>query len=159
MIESSVTEACKACNVNPRDEDYRSAATCAFFALYRRHFSVSGPWFWEDAYMAMYGAIKILKSQNEFYLYNALSLDAPIERDTETTRLSLIPSRHGDPLPGIMLWDYLRRLPEDEHVLAYRLAVHRDSLEEARSQLGWDPGRLREAVLSLRDSMTYYLAS
>lgn len=158
-IAAAITETCQTWGVCPWDEDYRSAAKCRFFAVYYSHPLIGSPWFWEDAYQAMESEIRILKSQNEFCLYKALSLDAPFNQEMETPRLSLMPSLHGDPLPGIMLWDHLRGLSEDEYDLAFRLTVHRDNLEEARSHLGWDPGRLREAVFNLRESMTGYLAS
>ena len=85
-----------------------------------------------------------------------LSLDTPLSQDSDNpgTLLDILPIQ-GDFTNGTAFRDFICRLPSDLYALSSRL-LNRDSLEEARSDLGWDCHRLCNAVAQLRKHMTEY---
>ncbi len=61
----------------------------------------------------------------------------------------------GDFTNGTAFRDFLFRLPQDLHDLA-RCLLDRNSLEEARSRLGWSQPRICSAVERLREQLDAY---
>ena len=69
--------------------------------------------------------------------------------------IKLLTTKEGDFTNGTAFRDFLFRLPRDLHDLA-RCLLDRDSLEEARSSLGWSQMRMCGAVERLREHLEAY---
>ena len=100
-------------------------------------------------------AILAEKRENDRWNY-ARSLDAPVAPDREATYFDLLRARQGDFTNSIALFDYLDRLPPEQSRLARRLLAQ-DTLEEARSALGWDTPQLCRVLEQLQAELTRYL--
>ena len=149
---------CQLCQVNhlePGDETYLSAGLHAFWELYAVRPSVSGQDFWPCAFRKMEEAILAEKRENGRWNY-ARSLDAPVAPDREATYFDLLRARQGDFTNSVALFDYLDRLPPEQSRLARRLLAQ-DTLEEARSALGWDTPQLCRVLEQLQAELTRYL--
>lgn len=132
----AVHQLCLANHLKPGDETYLSAGLQAFWEVYTARPSVSGQDFWPCAFRKMEEAILAEKRENDRWTY-ARSLDAPVAPDREVTYFDLLRARQGDFTNSVALFDYLDRLPPEQSRLARRLLAQ-DTLEEARSALGWD---------------------
>lgn len=157
-VGAYITELCCQHSVNPNDEDYRSAAWTAFQALFQSFYSLADPAFWSLAAAQMETAIHLEKYTRNLYLYRMVSLDVPLTPDTGETFLDMLPAPHGDFTNGVAFRDFLDKLPDDLSLLARRL-IDRDTLEEARSGLGWTPGQLCVTVRQLQSAVDLYEAS
>lgn len=156
-VNSMIQDLCIQNNLSPQDDEYRSAAWEAFVDHYHHHPQVWNPTsFWPCAISHMDHAIQKEKCARSQYLYQLLSLDTPLSQDSDNpgTLLDLLPIQ-GDFTNGTAFRDFICRLPSDLYALSSRL-LNRDSLEEARSDLGWDCHRLCNAVAQLRKHMTEY---
>lgn len=75
-------------------------------------------------------------------------------------RNDLLRARQGDftnsVALSVALFDYLDRLPPEQSRLARRLLAQ-DTLEEARSALGWDTPQLCRVLEQLQAELTRYL--
>ena len=72
------------------------------------------------------------------------------------TYFDLLRARQGDFTNSVALFDYLDRLPPEQSRLARRLLAQ-DTLEEARSALGWDTPQLCRVLEQLQAELTRYL--
>lgn len=153
-VDCLVSDLCAENCIDPRDPEYRSAAWEAFEELHQSH---RQPWngalFWPRAVSRMNRAIQREKRVRILYLYQMLSMDAPLGEQGATLR-DFLPVQ-GDFTNGTAFRDFLFRLPRDLHDLA-RCLLDRDSLEEARSSLGWSQMRMCGAVERLREHLEAY---
>lgn len=151
----AVHQLCLANHLKPGDETYLSAGLQAFWEVYTARPSVSGQDFWPCAFRKMEEAILAEKRENDRWNY-ARSLDAPVAPDREATYFDLLRAKQGDFTNSIALFDYLDRLPPEQSRLARRLLAQ-DTLEEARSALGWDTPQLCRVLEQLQAELTRYL--
>lgn len=155
----AVHQLCLANHLKPGDETYLSAGLLAFWEVYTARPSVSGQDFWPRAFRKMEEAILAEKRENDRWTY-ARSLDAPVAPDREVTYFDLLRARQGDftnsVALSVALFDYLDRLPPEQSRLARRLLAQ-DTLEEARSALGWDTPQLCRVLEQLQAELTRYL--
>lgn len=153
-VDCLVSDLCAENCIDPRDPEYRSAAWEAFEELHQSH---RQPWngalFWPRAVSRMNRAIQREKRVRSLYLYQMLSMDAPLGEQGATLR-DFLPVQ-GDFTNGTAFRDFLFRLPRDLHDLA-RCPLDRESLEEARSSLGWSQMRMCGAVEQLREHLEAY---
>lgn len=153
-VNRQISDLCVENGVDPGDPEYRSAAWVALTELLQSH---RQPWngalFWPQAISRMNSAIQQEKRMRNLYLYRLLSMDAPLGEHDATLR-DFLPVQ-GDFTNGTAFRDFLFRLPEDLHDLARRL-LDRDTLEEARSSLGWSQPRICGAVERLRERLEAY---
>ncbi len=154
-MEEVITERCLQLNLSPRDEEYRCVAWLAFQEAYRKLDPVRDPDFWSKTFEQMESALQCEKKDRNLYLYGILSLNVPVQPESNERLLDLLPSRSGDFTNYTSLLDFLNRLPRESCQPAHHL-MNRDSLEEARSFLGWTDGQLCSAVEQLRSATTIY---
>lgn len=153
-VDDAIEVLCRQNSVDPGDKEYRSAAWQSFLTLYQSYTPIGEPAFWPQAFLCMEYTIQTEKSMRNHYLYRLLSLDVPLGPECKETFLDRLPTQ-GDFTNGTAFRDFLDRLPPDLFLLARRL-VDRDSLEEARSSLGWNTQMLCDAVEQLRDKLNDY---
>ena len=156
-VENVIRQLCARNNISDRDDDYRSAALTAFFTAFRRFRPITSPRFWPYACKQINAALLMEKKARSERLYRLLSLDAPAGHDSVGTYLDLLPARQGDFTNGVCFRDFLNRLPRDPARLAFRL-VWRDSLEEARSNLGMTEQEFCVAFDQLHSALERYYA-
>ena len=157
-VNAAITELCRQLSLNPGDEEYRSVSWLAFQSFFQSYFPVWEPAFWPEAYRRMEDAIRLEKQIRSFRLYRSTSLDLPLLQDGRETFLDRLRSQTGDFTNWVAFYDFLERLPEEPHQLAWRL-IQKDTLEEARSCLGWTSSQLCEVMERLREEVALYEAS
>ena len=156
-VEEIICQLCTCHGVSVRDEEYRSIAWAAFFTAFRQFRPLSSPDFWPYVYGQIGSAILAEKQLRQDRVYRLLSLDVPAAPDSDETFLNRLPTHHGDFTNGVLLWDFLSRLPEKQFHLAIRLAGG-DDLEESRSTLGMTEQELCQTVDDLRRALLLYTA-
>ena len=154
-VGEGITQLCLGLSLHPGDGDYRATAWCAFMELYRSYHPLYDPDFWPQAYDRMDLALQMEKRARNEYLYRLISLELPAAPESGETLLARLPSGHGDFTNGVSFGDFLDHLPEHLRKLAFCL-IARDSLEEARSRLGWTDDEMYCAIEILRRELSLY---
>ena len=141
------------------DDEARDIGWSAFLSVYGKYpawFLWTGAGGWARAYLEIQKELLAFKAWINSSYYT-VSLDQPLGGESETPRIDLLPTCHGDFAMHVCLQDYLARLPEDEQWLA-RTLTDGYSVEEIPVIFRCDPGELDELYRRLRESMTRYLA-
>lgn len=157
-MDEAITGCCLRLCLNAGDPDYRSVAWLAFQECYRAYVSVWDPAFWTMTFAKIEDTLRSEKRIRSHCLYRMLSLDVPVEPGSRETFLDTLSAPNGDFTNGAAFRDFVDHLSDDPRRLARRL-IDRDTLEEARSCLGWSTPRLCSAVEELRSEVMLYEAS
>lgn len=155
--EDAAREICRRHRISTADPEFLAIGMQAFYQLYATRPTVSDARFWPCVYQAMERDLLREKRERGKIKYALLSLNEPLAPDRSATYLDVLRARQGDFSNGVVLRDYLTRLPRDQSDLAFRLMAQ-DTPEEAHAALGWDTTRLQTAMAQLRQAMEVYLA-
>lgn len=141
------------------DDEARDIGWSAFLSVYGKYpawFLWTGAGGWARAYLEIQKELLAFKTWINSSYYT-VSLDQPLSGESETPRIDLLPTCHGDFAMHVCLQDYLAQLPEDEQWLV-RTLTDGYSVEEIPVIFRCDPGELDELYRRLRESMMRYLA-
>lgn len=159
LVDGFIGDICGLLRIPAGKGDLYQCAWAAFLSVYRDDpaaFSGAGRYGWKRAYLMIREALVRERRESGFWRCGRISLDQPVNGESETRRIELLPARCGDFQNSVCFHDYLRRLDRDACRMAYRL-IDGDSVEEVRAYYDWSCDYADSTYRRLQAEMERYL--